>query len=215
MFSTMNIKYQARGGFTKTPDEELLVHANTILEAMDGNPYYPSPMPALADVSIARDEYAIKLSIARKGSGPEATSAKNDAKRRLGDLLKRLAFYVSITADGNLTALLSSGFRPTAYPQHGHVPDRPVGLRLIRGRQSGQLIFSLQKVHGTLYYEYRYGVKAADAIEPEWGEPLVTTSTMGNIIAPATELLRYYVQARACNGHGKSAWSEPVSCIAL
>ncbi|WP_257670465.1 hypothetical protein [Parapedobacter tibetensis] len=211
----MNIKHQARGGFTKFPDDELLVQASTVLQAMDGNANFPTPTPDLAEVTAARDDFSAKLAIARKRSGPEETSAKNDARLVLADLLKRLAFYVSTTANGNLTVLLSSGFRATAYPQQGRVPAQPFGALLARGRQSGQLVFSVYKVVGALYYEYRYGTKAEGDAEPQWGEPFVTTSSVGNVIAPATETVRYYAQARACNGYGKSEWSEPASCIAL
>lgn len=211
----MNIKFQARGGFSNVPDDELLVHASTVLQAMAGNAHYPAPTPDLAEVADARDDFAAKLSIARKRSGPEETSAKNDARRLLARLLKQLAFYVSATADGDLTVLLSSGFRTTRYPQRGRVPAQPFGTRLIRGRQSGQLVCSVQKVPGTLYYEYRYGTKAAQEADPDWGEPLITTSSQGNVIAPAEVTVRYFAQVRACNGFGKSEWSEPASCIAL
>lgn len=211
----MNIKFQARGGFTNVPDDELLVHANTVLQAMDGNAHYPTPAPELAEVTAARDDFATKLGVARKRSGPEETSAKNDARRLLARLLKELAFYVSTTAAGDLTVLLSSGFRTTNYPQRGRVPAQPFGVKLIRGRQSGQLVCSVQKVPGTLYYEYRYGTKTAEEAEPNWGESLITTSSQGNVIAPADVTVRYFAQVRACNGYGKSEWSEPASCIAL
>src|SRR5690606_4887305 len=156
----------------------------------ESNPHYPAPVPDLSEVSDAHDDFAAKLGIARKRSGPEETSAKNDARRVLAGLLKRLAFYVTTTADGDLTVLLSSGFRTTAYPQRGRVPERPFGARLVRGRQSGQLVFSVQRVPRTLYYEYRYGTKQEDETEPAWGEILVTTSSLGNVIAPVTETVR-------------------------
>lgn len=211
----MDFKHQARGGFTNVPDDELLVQSNTVLQAMDGNANFPVPVPELAEVTAARDDFAAKLAIARKRSGPEETSAKNDARQTLAGLLKRLAFYVTTTADGNLTVLLSSGFRTSAYPQQGRVPAQPFGARLVRGRQAGQLVFSVQKVPGKLYYEYRYGTKGEGDAEPQWGEVFVSTSSVGNVIAPAAETVRYYAQARACNGYGKSEWSEPASCIAL
>ncbi len=211
----MSIKQQALGGFSNTPDDELLVQAGTVLQAMDGNANFPTPVPELEEVATARDDFAAKLAIARKRSGPEETSAKNDARLALMDLLKRLAFDVTSTAKGNLTVLLSSGFRTSACPQRGRVPEQPVNGRLVRGRQSGQLVFSMQKVPSKLYYEYRYGTKGEGEVEPRWGEPLVTTSSVGNVIAPVTPTVRYYAQARACNGYGKSEWSEPASCIAL
>ena len=211
----MNFKHQARGGFSDIPDDELLVQANTVLQAMEDNPNFPAPTPDLAIVTAARDDFSAKLAIARKRSGPEETSSKNDARRVLADLLKQLAFHVSTTAKGDLTVLLSSGYRTTAYPQKGRVPEQPFGALLVRGRQSGQLVFSVQKVPGKLYYEYRYGPKGEGEAEPQWGDVLVTTSSVGNVIAPVKPTIQYYAQARACNGYGKSEWSEPASCIAL
>ena len=62
----MNFKHQARGGFTNIPDDELLVHANTVLLAMVENTNFPNPTPDLADVQAARDDFEAKLAIARK-----------------------------------------------------------------------------------------------------------------------------------------------------
>ncbi|WP_257668050.1 hypothetical protein [Parapedobacter tibetensis] len=165
----MNFKQQALGGFSNVPDNELLVQSNTVLQAMTDNTHYPAPVPDLAEVATACDDFSAKLAIARKRSGPEETSAKNDARLVLADLMKRLAFHVNTTARGNLTVLLSSGFRISAYPQQGRVPEQPFGGRLVRGRQSGQLVFSVQKVPGKLYYEYRYGTKAEGDAEPSVG----------------------------------------------
>jgi len=215
MVEVMNFKHQARGGFSNVPDDELLVHANTVLLAMEGNTNFPAPTPDLAVVTTARDDFETKLAIARKRNRPEETSAKKDARLVLADLLKQLAFHVTTTAAGNLTVLLSSGFRTTAYPQRGTVPAQPFGGLLVRGRQSGQLVFSVQKVPGKLYYEYRYGTKREGDVEPQWGDVLVTTSSNGNVIAPVEPKVDYYAQARACNGYGKSEWSEPASCTAL
>ncbi len=209
----MNIKHQARGGFRNFPDDELLVQAETVIQAMTGNANFPDPTPDLADVATARDDFAAKLAVARKRSGPEETALKNDARLVLGDLLKRLAFYVSTTADGNLAMLLSSGFRTTAYPKSGRIPERPITIRLRDGRQSGQLVLAFNKVPGSLFYEYRYGVMDEALGEHQWSEPLTTTSSRDNVIAPVEAAKRYYVQVRAASGYGKSDWSEPVSLI--
>lgn len=182
-------------------------------ESLHSFPSFPDASSLFPDTSLsfrststprrgttARDDFAAKLAIARKRSGPEETSAKKDARVVLADLLKQLAFHVTTTAAGNLTVLLSSGFRTTAYPKRGTVPAQPFGGLLVRGRQSGQLVFSVQKVPGKLYYEYRYGMKGEGDVEPQWGDVFVTTSSLGNVIAPVDPTVRYYAQARACNG---------------
>lgn len=72
----MNFKHEARGGFSTATDEEVLVHANTVLQAMDSNPNFPAPVPDLVDVTAARDDFAAKLAIARKRSGPRKRRPK-------------------------------------------------------------------------------------------------------------------------------------------
>jgi len=207
----MNIKHQARGGFKQTPDDELLVQAETVLAAMDGNINFATPTPDLTAVGAAKDDFSAKLAIARKRSGPEETELKNQSREALAGQLKQLAFYVSTTANGNLATILSSGFQATAYPRRGHVPERPYALRLADGRQSGQLVFTLPKVPGALFYEYRYGTLDEETNEPLWGEPILTTSSRDNLIAGLEEGVRYHVQVRAVNGYGRTEWSDPAS----
>lgn len=214
MKKIMNIKRQARGGFTNTRDEDLLVQAETVYAAMDGNPNFPSPDPDLADIRAALDDYSQKLAAARKRGGPEQTALKDKSRSVLQELLKRLAFYVSNTAAGDLSVLLSSGFRPTAYPSGGIPPEVITGLRLRDGRQSGHLVLSFAPDRQALFYEYRFGTRSDEEVEPQWGENLLTTSSRNNVVAPVKAGVRYYVQVRAVNAHGVSDWSEPVSLLA-
>lgn len=207
----MNIKHQARGGFKQIPDDELLVQAETVLAAMDSNVNFATPTPDLTTVGAAKDDFSAKLAIARKRSGPEETELKNQSRQALADLLKQLAFYVSTTANGNLAFILSSGFQATAYPRRGRVPERPVAVRLNDGRLPGQLVFTLPKVPGALFYEFRYGTRDEVTNEQLWGEPVLTTSSRDNLIAELEEGVRYYVQVRAVNGYGRTEWSDPVS----
>ncbi|MFB2121055.1 fibronectin type III domain-containing protein [Parapedobacter sp. 2B3] len=207
----MNIKHQARGGFRQVADDELLVQAETVIAAMDSNANFATPTPDLTAVGAAKDDFSAKLAVARKRSGPEETELKNQSREALAELLKQLAFYVSTTANGNLAVILSSGFQATAYPRRGRVPEQPYAVRLNDGRLSGQLTFTLPKVPGALFYEYRYGTLDEATNEPLWGEPILTTSSRDNLIAGLEEGVRYHVQVRAVNGYGRTEWSDPVS----
>ena len=209
----MNIKHQARGGFRHTPDDELLVQAETVLAAMDSNANFASPTPDLPTVLAAKDDFSAKLAIARKRSGPEETELKNQSREVMSELLKQLAFYVSTTANGNLAIILSSGFQATAYPRRGHVPERPYALRLNDGRQSGELVFTLPKVPGALFYEYRYGTLDKDTNIHQWSEPILTTSSRDNLIAGLEVATYYFVQVRAVNGYGRTEWSDAASML--
>jgi len=181
---------------------------------MNGNAHFPSPVPDLDEVRDALEDYSLKLAAARKRGGPEQTALKDKSRLVLEELLKRLAFYVSTTAAGDLSVLLSSGFRPTGLPVGGLPPSAVTRVILRDGRQVGQLSLSFDPVKHALFYQYRYGLREEGEAEPAWGEELMTTSSRGNVIAPVQEGRRYYAQVRAVNGYGQSPWSDPVSMMA-
>lgn len=127
--------------------------------------------------------------------------------------LKQLAFHVSTVADGSLQMLLSSGFEVSSYPRSADVPGVISGIFLRDGRQSGQMRLDFNRQPMTLLYEYRYAHEQDEEGNHLWGEPITTSSSRQNILAPVTPFKRYFVQVRAINGYGKSDWSEPVSHI--
>jgi hypothetical protein len=200
----MKKKRQARGGFTNARDNEIRVHGETVLAAMAGNPHFTTPHPELDLVRTALEDYSQKLAAANKRGGPEQTALKEKSRLVLEELLKRLAFYVSSTAAGDLSVLLSSGFRPFADSEGGITPGNVLRVVLKDGRQYGQLLLSFESVKQALFYEYRYGPKVERGSEPAWGEVLMTTTSRSNVIAPVTEGTRYFVQVRAVNKYGKS-----------
>src|SRR5690606_17233102 len=102
----MNIKQQALGGFRKESDEAVLVKGRTVLLAMTDNPNFVTPEPTLEAVTETLDDYENRLSLAKRRGSPEDTAAKNDARKVAEQMLKRLAFYVTHTADGSLPKLL-------------------------------------------------------------------------------------------------------------
>lgn len=208
----MNIKKRALGGFTETKDDILLVRANTVLQAMTGNHYFVQPNPELSVLQQAIENFQEALSVARRKGSPMDTAAKNNSRKSLTTVLQQLAFYVTQTAAGDLHKLLSSGFETNKYPSAGDVPAAVQGVLLRDGKQSGQMRLDFTAQRKVLLYEYRY-TEVAAAEEEDWSQVFATTSSKNNIMAPLTPYERYYVQVRAINGYGKSAWSEAVSHV--
>lgn len=209
----MNIKQQALGGFKRSSDQALLLRGRTILLALDSNSNFTTPDPALPVVKTAVDDYEEKLSIANRRGSPEDTSAKNDARKVLEAVLKKLAFYVTQIADGSLTVLLSSGFEVSTIPQSDNVPGVVTGITLRDGRQEGQMRLDFEKNRSAKMYEYQICKVGADGAPGEWGDSFTTTSSKLNIIAPLEGLQRYGVRVRAINGYGRSDWSEMVTHV--
>lgn len=204
----MDITRFALGGFKNHKDDELLVRATTVLQAMDNNAYFPEPNPALEDVTALMQDFSAKLAAARRKGNPEDTALKNESRARLAKGLTQLAFYVSQAADGRLPVLLSSGFVLSSYPRQGMVPDIVRGLILRDTRQSGQMRLDFSPQKQVLLYEYRIAPATEILGQEEWQDLLNTCSSRLNIIAPLVPLQRYVVQVRAVNAYGKSGWSE-------
>lgn len=209
----MNIKQQALGGFKKDSDEVVLVKARTVLLAMTDNPNFTTPDPSLATLETAVADYEAKLALAKRPGSPEDTANKKESRKEVEGLLKRLAFYVTHTADGNLPKLLSSGFTISSVPQRNDVPAVVTGIKLSDGRQRGQVRLDFDKNPSAKIYEYQ--ICSVDLLGQtgEWGEVYTTTSSKINIIAPLEQLQRYGVRVRAVNGYGKSDWSEMVTHV--
>src|SRR5690606_36847299 len=198
----MNIKQQALGGFTKDNDETVLVKGKTALLAMTDNVNFETPEPPLETVTGVLNDYEQKLSMAKRRGSPEHTAAKNQARKATEQMLKRLAFYVTQMADGDLPKLLSSGFAVSSLPQKHDVRLPVTGITLVDGRQKGPMRLQFDQNHSAMLYEYQLCQVDANGMPDEWSEPYTTSSSRKNVVAPLRPCQRYGVRVRAVNGDG-------------
>ena len=180
---------------------------------MTGNVNFETPDPSLESLSEVLSNYEEQLSAARRRGSPEDTARKNTARTELEQLLKKLAFYVTNTADGDLAVLLSSGFTVSAMPQKDDVPPMVRGVILTDGKQRGQMRLDFNQNKSAKMYEYQFCEIDPDGFAGEWSESYLTTTSRLNIIAPLKPYQRYGVRVRAVNGYGRSDWSEMVTHV--
>lgn len=92
---------------------------DVIIEFMTGNASYVDPDPTLADVTLKNN--AAKAAITKAaGGGKLLTALKNVAMADLGTIVRALAPWVMVKANGDLSVLISSGF-PIQKPTRGPV----------------------------------------------------------------------------------------------
>ncbi|SEN42620.1 hypothetical protein SAMN05216436_11612 [bacterium A37T11] len=208
------MKRFALNNFKRMGDALLVTMVKTIIAALtQAVIYFATPDPTLADVQAALDDFEAKLSIARRRGNPMETSAKDDSKAVLLELMRRLTFYVNNVANGSLTILLSSGFNLNMQVASGLPPEAPKNLRLREGRQKGQIRLDFDPVPTATAYEYRFTSEVDAENKPLWGERYHTTSSSNNVISPVEAGKLYYVQVRALNTHGASDWSYTLDYI--
>lgn len=194
--------------YSKLSDADLATLAGKTLTDMTGNPNFTDPTPELAEYATFVEDYRTKHEAAAVTGGKFATTAKDIARLALLQQMKRLAFYVNFTADGDAHQLVSSGFTLVPPPQSRTIPDVPLWVRVRRGPQKGQLLLDVAKVKFTWQYEYQISSIRGDDGEIVWDENIFTTTkSRGNIIAGLESVVTYWVRVRAMNGYGTGDWS--------
>jgi hypothetical protein len=94
--------------FSTFSDIELIVKGASIITAMTDNAYFTAPLPPIADVKTALDEFAWLHNLSKDDK--ESVIIKNKARATVETFLSNLALYVQLESNGNEIMLQSSGF---------------------------------------------------------------------------------------------------------
>ena len=148
--------------FSRYRDAELDQKAHFIIDSMTGNAHFPDPVPAIADITTANDEYIAARSAAETGDR-EAVSIKNQKREALEYLLGKLALYVEATANDDEAILLSSGFSLKKSPTPVGILSKPENFSA-HATEAGMVMLRLKAIHGADSYQYEYRI----AGDPQW-----------------------------------------------
>ncbi len=199
-------------GFVRNDTDALfLIHAQTILAAMTGNPNYPTPTPTLAAVTTGVNEYAAALSAAAAG-GRELTAIKNAKRAILAALLRELASYVAVACKGSMPTLLSSGF-PTQKPMPtptGVLPA-PTTPVLSLGARTGELNADTTPQVNSYIYNWRIAL----ASKPDDYIQRTQTTAASKVFGGLTPGQIYTVEVNVMGSAGPSDWSDAATLMVV
>lgn len=188
-------------------DAALNMLARHILTQMAGNSNFPTPTPTLVVVTAKADAFETALSEA--GNRDKVKVAiKNKRKEELIAVLNQLFDYVSLTGNGDITILTSSGF-PLAKDKNP-VGDMPKieKLKVVDGDGAGEVHLNFKKIHGADSYIYQYTISPSPEVE-NWTVVYATTSriTFTNLISGT----KYMFRVCAVGAKGQGPWSDIIS----
>lgn len=164
-----------------------LVDKSKFIEArMQGNPAFPDPVPALADIATARTALEAAITAAMDG-GRTATAIRRARAKELELLLGQLAGHVSSIAEGNTLAILSSGFEVRRAPSPvGELPA-PVGLAASISAFAGRVELRWVPVkHAVAYQVFKNSTDPADAAAWQLAGICTRSSFRADGLAPAS-----------------------------
>lgn len=206
---------RAKSGFVRMPDERLLWLADAVYRNMVDNAFFPEPYPSLEELGRVKSDFWKRLALARASRSLYDIAKKNEVRKELNWVLKGMANYVNLIANGSLIILLSSGFEVTQYRKRVPSPKQIGYLRIKDGRNSGQILLSFESQPRVKLYEYRYSTDMDENGEIVWGDKVhITTTSRNNLIAPVVPGQVYFLSARAINTRGTSDWCDPVRWMA-
>lgn len=146
-------------------DSDFLTKGALILTSMTDNPNFPTPTPAIAEVSTAVGNYNEALNAAA-GLGRVNVALKNKARKDLEAVLKQLGLYVMSVANGDAAMLTGSGFTLSKMPEPRHITN-PGNVTLRNGVTSGELVNAVPTVPGARVYYHEF-TDAAPTPETVW-----------------------------------------------
>jgi hypothetical protein len=196
--------------FSRYTDGALESKTHSIISSMTANAFFPTPVPAIADVQLAATAFATAL--VKAGTGNRVEVADKNAKREtLVGLLRTLSSYVNLVANGDRMQLLSSGFEISKDPQPVTL-TKPENLRVQNGLSSGELFVSVKSVRGASAYSHEYTTDATLAPD-SW---VSTNSTSSRLLLsnlqPGTV---YFCRVGAIGSNNQLLYSDAVSRMVI
>jgi hypothetical protein len=181
----------------------LLVFARAVVNAMNGNPWFPAPMPSLASVRAAIDRLAVAETAALSMT-VGLKKARNEAQTVLVGRLTRLKAYVQGVADENpdLAAAIieSAGLCVAA---RGNKPKAVLGV--LPGRVSGSVRLVVKAVAKAASYQWQLSKDAGKT----WLD-LPKTLQAKTTVSELTPGVTYGFRFRAVTRRGVGDWCEPL-----
>ena len=201
----------ATGFVSSDSDAQLITDTDTIITSMTNNPHYPSPVPTLATLTTAKQDFAAAVANAANG-GTNFTLIKKEKRAKLAALLRELSPYVHIACKGSLVALQSSGFpfwKPSRTPAGVlPAPSTPV---LNTGTRTGELVASTSRVSNGYTYNWRVAVQETPATYVQ----LVQTTAASNLFEGLTPGEVYLVDVNVVGSAGPSDWSDVAALMVV
>lgn len=196
--------------FRKYTDGAFESKVHTILSSMTGNANFPTPVPALAAVTTAAAAYSAALITASTGNRADI-AIKNDRREELTALLRSLCTYVNLTANGDRSMLLGSGFDITKETEPT-VITKPENLQVTNGVSSGELLVSVNAVKGAYAYLHEYTTDQTLA-PTNWTSIASTTAKIS--IVDLQSGIKYYCRVGAVGPNKQLLYSDPIARIVV
>jgi len=205
--STIKIVHRARVSL-KLPDKvaDLIAYAIRVVDAVTGNPAFPTPAPALAVLTAAIVALQTAETAALKRTTGAAT-ARNEKRAALVALLQQLQGYVQTTADATpengASIIQSAGVGVRKTPVHA-----ARAFSATQGLVSGSAKITAVVAARRASYEWQYSTDGGKTWVAAPGTLKATTTVPGLPVGTPVQF-----RCRALTKAGEGDWSQAIVLV--
>lgn len=195
--------------FARYSDAKIIPPAEFIIESMQANPAFASPLPKILDVATVLNSYKLALTEASSRDRTKV-ALKNQLRMQLNDLLKQLGVYVDNVANGDVTTIVLSGYAVSKDPEPRYItaPTAPV---LKPGNNPGTIACKIKKVKYANSYVYMLAdTQTKDAV---WTS--ITSTRTALTFSNLEPGKLYTIKVAAIGSNAQLEYSIPVNQYAL
>lgn len=185
---------------------KLIEKAGTIVTKMTDNANFPTPTPSLADLTTAYEALAAATVVA-SGGDREAILVRKSHELVVANMLRTVAAYVVMAADGDGAIISSSGFALQNLPEPQPALSRPVDFKTERGAHEGEVELSWRSLRGAMSYIIEMTTGDPKDQASEWTTVAVTTKVKAKFENMGIGKF-YYYRVKAVGRHNESPWSD-------
>ena len=206
--------------FDRLNEPDFDAKAELINTSLTGNANFSLPWPAyvpqLADITTARTNYHT-LYDAAKGGDSVKISARGVARTTLTGLLKKLAPYLELVANGDVAKLQTTGYdlrHDIVQSREEHPLAAPAHFTFERGEVSGTMVASADSLAGAGSYEL--SICTGDpAVEANWVDKGTFRHDSDITTDGFTPGKIYYARLRGIGSNGPGVWAVSPGVMAV
>jgi hypothetical protein len=176
---------------------------------MKGNPNFPNPVPTIEEAQSVKSDFDSSLTAAQTGDRVKI-AIKNDNRSKVIDVKHRWARYVELEANGNRTIMMSAGFDVSKERSSTVELEQPQNLKVIDGKNPGELIASCDGVPGAKSLIFQYTTDPLSDSSLWFSEPTTRSEFTFKGMKSGQ---KYWFRVIAVGSNDQRTVSNPVSRI--
>ena len=199
------MRRKLRLGLVALNATKLSKKADIVISKMTGNASFPSPTPSLADLTTANE--ALKAAeTAASGGDRNAIMIRNDQQLVVANMMRTLAAYISMEANGDGALITSTGFELQRLPEPLPSITRPIDFLTNRGNHTGEVELTWKSVKGA--QSYLVEMTLTDPSEKAMWTTVAITSRVKTKLENLEIGKFFYFRVKAIGRSSESSWSD-------